>query len=75
MFRGSLRHFFGQLNQKLPVLPAVLCMLIFIMHPMGANAAIYSLFWLIPFIQHFIAKILFLLVQLEVPLLLMQLAL
>jgi hypothetical protein len=30
------------------IMPAVLCMLIFIMHPVGSSAAFYSLFWLIP---------------------------
>ena len=30
------------------VLPAVICMILFLSHPVGAQAAIYSLFWLIP---------------------------
>lgn len=32
----------------LRVLPALCCMLLFVMHPVGSSAALYSLFWLIP---------------------------
>lgn len=35
-------------NKIVKVLPAVLCMVLFLAHPVGAQAALYSLFWLIP---------------------------
>lgn len=35
-------------SRLVKIAPAVLCMILFITHPVGASAAVYSLFWLIP---------------------------
>lgn len=35
-------------NKIVKVVPALLCMVLFLAHPVGAQAALYSLFWLIP---------------------------
>lgn len=43
---GSL--FWATESKIARIIPAVLCMAIFIMHPVGSSAALYSLFWLIP---------------------------
>ena len=35
-------------NKIVKVLPVLVCMVLFLAHPVGAQAALYSLFWLIP---------------------------
>lgn len=35
-------------NKIVKVLPALACMVLFLVHPVGVQAALYSLFWLIP---------------------------
>lgn len=35
-------------NPFLKVVPSIVCMILFIMHPVGSKAAIYSVFWLVP---------------------------
>lgn len=35
-------------SKLIRIAPAILCMALFIAHPVGASAALYSLFWLIP---------------------------
>lgn len=35
-------------NKIVKVIPALACMMLFLVHPVGAQAALYSLFWLIP---------------------------
>lgn len=41
------------------IIPAVLCMILFLAHPVGAQCAWYSLFWLIPMIASFYSGIFF----------------
>jgi hypothetical protein len=48
---GLFAAFYWSNNSKIVrIVPAVLCMLLFVTHPTGSAAAVYSLFWLIPII-------------------------
>jgi len=51
--------YFGS-KSKSKSLIAILCMILFISHPIGRQAWIYSLYWLIPLIASFFPKRLFL---------------
>lgn len=51
---GFFASFYWATNSKfLKILPAILCAILFLMHPMGMQVAWYSLFWLIPVITAF----------------------
>jgi|ERR1700733_950176 len=40
--------YWNNTSKVVRILPAALCMILFITHPIGSAAALYSLFWLIP---------------------------
>lgn len=41
------------------ILPAILCTILFLMHPVGAQSAWYSLFWLVPVIAAYYSGLFF----------------
>ena len=48
---GLFASLFWATDSKLfRIVPAIICMTLFLMHPVGSGAALYSLFWLIPVI-------------------------
>lgn len=54
---GLFASFYWATESKLVrILPALLCMPLFIMHPVGSGAAFYSLFWLIPIYTTFFCE-------------------
>ena len=42
--------FWASQSRILRIAPAILCMVLFIFHPIGSGAALYSLFWVVPVI-------------------------
>jgi hypothetical protein len=54
---GLFAAFYWSNNSKIVrIVPAALCMFLFIIHPTGSEAAVYSLFWLIPIIVALVKK-------------------
>lgn len=42
--------FWANNSKTFRIVPAIVCMVLFLIHPVGSGAALYSLFWLVPVI-------------------------